>query len=111
MKLTLVQFVTLDGVSQGLDSSTEDTTAGWHPTTVLNGDPTQTVHALKSQPGRELQIHGSARLAKVLLATGLVDTLRVIVAERAWSRCATTCARNVTRWRAHSRAVSPAPVG
>jgi dihydrofolate reductase len=52
----------------------------WHPTTLLPGDPLKTVADLKSQPGRELQIHGSARLGQALLAAGLVDTLRLTVA-------------------------------
>jgi dihydrofolate reductase len=153
MKITITEFVTLDGVSQGPGSSTEDTTDGfarggwlvpyldeqfvrhasdwldladglllgrrtyeafardwpqitdpddpftermnalpkyvvtsnltegtWNPTTVLRGDPLETVGALKAQPGRELQIHGSARLGASLLAAGLVDTLRLVVA-------------------------------
>ena len=52
----------------------------WNPTTVLRGDPVRTVGELKAQPGRELQIHGSARLGNALLAAGLVDTLRLVVA-------------------------------
>ncbi len=52
----------------------------WNPTTVLAGDPVETVAALKARPGRELQIHGSARLGNALLAAGLVDTLRLVVA-------------------------------
>ncbi|MFI6831528.1 dihydrofolate reductase family protein [Kribbella sp. NPDC050241] len=153
MKLVLTEFVTLDGVSQGPGSSTEDTSDGftrggwlvpyldeafvrrtsdwldladalllgrrtyeafardwpqitdpddpftvrmnalpkyvvtntlvegtWSPTTVLRGDPVQSVGELKAQPGRELQIHGSARLGNALLAAGLVDTLRLVVA-------------------------------
>jgi dihydrofolate reductase len=153
VKLVLTEFVTLDGVSQGPGSSTEDTSDGftrggwlvpyldeafvrrtsdwldladglllgrrtyeafardwpqitdpadpftvrmnvlpkyvvtntlaegtWNPTTVLRGDPIQTVGELKAQPGRELQIHGSARLGNALLAAGLVDTLRLVVA-------------------------------
>ena len=152
MKVALMQFVTLDGVSQGPGSSTEDTSDGftrggwlvpyldelfvrrtsewldhadglllgrrtyesfardwpqitdpndpftermnalpkyvvsntlaevdWRPATVLRGDPVQTVGALKSQPGRELQIHGSAQLGRTLLSAGLVDTLRLVV--------------------------------
>lgn len=152
MKLTLLQFVTLDGVSQGPGSPTEDpsdgftlggwlvpylddtfvqrtsewldladglllgrrtyeafardwpqitdpndpftermnalpkyvvtntlTEVGWRPATVLRGDPVQTVGALKSQPGRELQIHGSAQLGQTLLSAGLVDTLRLVL--------------------------------
>lgn len=153
MKLVLTEFVTLDGVSQGPGSPTEDTSDGftaggwlvphfdehfvrrtsdwldradglllgrrtyeafardwpqitdpddpftermnslpkyvvtntltegnWHPTTVLRGDPLHTVAELKAQPGRELQIHGSAQLGKTLLSAGLVDTLRLAVA-------------------------------
>ena len=56
------------------------TEGAWDPTTVLRGDPVETVGALKAQPGRELQIHGSARLGGALLSAGLVDTLRLVVA-------------------------------
>ncbi|WP_433868486.1 dihydrofolate reductase family protein [Saccharopolyspora sp. CA-218241] len=153
MKITLTEFVTLDGVSQGPGSPDEDTTDGftrggwlvpyldetfvrrtsewldladglllgrrtyeafardwpeitdpadpftermnalpkyvvtntltegtWHPTTVLTGDPVVTVAELKARPGRELQIHGSARLGDALLSAGLIDTLRLAVA-------------------------------
>ena len=153
MKITLTEFVTLDGVSQGPGSPDEDTTGGfapggwlvphldpafvrrvsdwldladglllgrrtyeafardwpkitdpadpfaermntlpkyvvsntlaegtWDPTTVLAGDPVETVAELKARPGRELQVHGSARLGDALLSAGLVDTLRLVVA-------------------------------
>ncbi|QNE17758.1 dihydrofolate reductase family protein [Kribbella qitaiheensis] len=153
MKIVLTEFVTLDGVSQGPGSSTEDTSDGftrggwlvpyldetfvrrtsewldladglllgrrtyqafardwpqitdpddpftermnslpkyvvtntltegsWRPTTVLQGDPIKTVAELKAQPGRELQIHGSARLGGALLGAGLVDLVRLVVA-------------------------------
>ncbi|TDD28436.1 deaminase [Kribbella turkmenica] len=151
MKLVLTEFVSLDGVSQGPGSPTEDTSDGftrggwlvpfldeqfvrrtsawldladgillgrrtyeafardwpqitdpndpytvrmnslpkyvvtstlsegdWRPTTVLRD--LHAVGALKAEPGRELQIHGSARLGNSLLAAGLVDTLRLVVA-------------------------------
>ncbi|MFI7672867.1 dihydrofolate reductase family protein [Actinophytocola sp. NPDC049390] len=153
MKLTLTQFVSLDGVSQGPGSPTEDTTDGftlggwlvpylddvfvrrtsewldladglllgrrtyeafardwpritdpddpytermnrlpkyvlsntlthgdWAPTTVLRGDAVRAIADLKTRPGRELQVHGSARLGNALLAAGLVDSLRLVVA-------------------------------
>ena len=56
------------------------TAADWNPTTVLHGDPAETVGALKVRPGRELQVHGSATLGRALLSAGLVDTLRLVVA-------------------------------
>jgi dihydrofolate reductase len=151
MKVVLMEFVTLDGVSQGPGSSTEDTSDGfarggwlvphldelfvertsewlgladglllgrrtyeafardwpqitdpddpytsrmnslpkyvvsstleagdWSPTTVLRG--ADAVRELKARPGRELQVHGSARLGGALLSAGLVDTIRLAVA-------------------------------
>jgi dihydrofolate reductase len=153
MKLTLLQFVSLDGVSQGPGSPDEDTSDGftgggwlvphmddefirqavqwlalagglllgrrtyeayardwpqitdpedpfaermnslpkyvasqtlasgsWSRTTVLSGDVAVEVKRLKAQPGGELQIHGSARLAQSMLAAGLIDTIRLAVA-------------------------------
>ncbi|KAB8182355.1 deaminase [Nonomuraea phyllanthi] len=153
MKITLTEFVTLDGVSQGPGSSDEDTSDGfvrggwlvphidrtfvqrasdwldladglllgrrtyeafardwpkitdpadpfaermntlpkyvvtntltegtWNPTIVLKGDPVHAVTELKAQPGRELQVHGSASLGDSLLTAGLIDTLRLVVA-------------------------------
>lgn len=56
------------------------TDGDWQPTTVLAGDPVRTVGRLRARPGRELQVHGSARLADALLAAGLVDTVRLVVA-------------------------------
>ncbi|MEV0228266.1 dihydrofolate reductase family protein [Nonomuraea sp. NPDC050786] len=153
MKITLTEFLTLDGVSQGPGSPEEDTSDGftrggwlvphldgtfvqrasdwldladglllgrrtyeafardwpkitdpadpftermntlpkyvvtntltegtWSPTIVLKGDPIHAVTELKAQPGRELQIHGSARLGDSLLSAGLIDTLRLVIA-------------------------------
>ncbi|WP_432540763.1 dihydrofolate reductase family protein [Kineococcus sp. SYSU DK002] len=56
------------------------THGAWHPTTILSGDPLEAVETLRARPGREVQIHGSARLAAALLSAGLVDTLRLAVA-------------------------------
>lgn len=152
MKLTLTQFVTLDGVHQGPGAADEDTTDGftrggwmvphmdqtfiaraaewlalagalllgrrtyeafamawpqntdpddpfagrmnslpkyvashtitetrWTPATVLGGDVVGQVAELKAQPGDELQVHGSARLAQSLLAAGLIDEIRLVI--------------------------------
>lgn len=60
--------------------TTSLTEGSWQPTTVLRGDPVRTVGQLRARSGRELQIHGSARLGRTLLAAGLVDALRLVVA-------------------------------
>jgi dihydrofolate reductase len=54
--------------------------ADWEPTTILSGDVPSQVAALKRRPGRELQIHGSAELGQSLLAAGLVDEVRLVIA-------------------------------
>ncbi|MEU4998043.1 dihydrofolate reductase family protein [Streptomyces sp. NPDC021622] len=71
------------GILNGLPkyvASQSLTRADWDPTTILSGDVPAQVAELKRRPGRELQIHGSARLAQSLLAAGLVDTLRIAIA-------------------------------
>ena len=54
--------------------------ATWGPVTLLSGDVAAQVAALKAQPGREIQMHGSTRLGQSLLDAGLIDELRLIVA-------------------------------
>lgn len=54
--------------------------ADWAPSTVIRDDVVGKVGRLKQRPGRELQIHGSAQLAGSLLAAGLVDEMRLVVA-------------------------------
>lgn len=56
-----------------------DADATWTNSTVVRGDVLSAVRDLKKQPGDELQIHGSARLAATLHAAGLVDVYRLLV--------------------------------
>ncbi|HEY2054041.1 MAG TPA: dihydrofolate reductase family protein [Solirubrobacterales bacterium] len=45
----------------------------WDGASLLEGDLVEAVTALKHEPGRELQVHGSVELTQALLAAGLVD--------------------------------------
>ena len=60
--------------------STTLDTATWDNTTLLKGDVAGEVSRLQREPGRELQVHGSADLAQTLMRNDLVDTYRLYVA-------------------------------
>ncbi|MDT9682763.1 dihydrofolate reductase family protein [Streptomyces sp. TRM76323] len=53
--------------------------AEWNNSHLVEGDLVQAVARLKEGPGREVQVHGSARLAQGLIAHGLVDALNLLV--------------------------------
>lgn len=53
--------------------------AAWEGTTLLTGDVVEQVGELKSRPGRDLQVHGSAGLLQTLVAHDLVDEYRLFV--------------------------------
>ncbi|MFB9836500.1 dihydrofolate reductase family protein [Actinoallomurus acaciae] len=53
--------------------------AAWEGTTLLTGDVVEQVRELKSRPGRDLQVHGSAGLLQTLVAHDLVDEYRLFV--------------------------------
>lgn len=49
-------------------------------TTVLGEDFLESIRDLKEEPGDELQVHGSVRLARTLHRAGLVDVYRFLIA-------------------------------
>ncbi|MGO4633988.1 dihydrofolate reductase family protein [Streptomyces sp. 2RAF24] len=55
------------------------TRADWNGTTLLSGDVAQEVAALKERLDGEIQMHGSAGLAKTLMEHDLIDTLHLAV--------------------------------
>lgn len=55
------------------------TRADWNGTTVLSGDVAQEVAVLKERLDGEIQMHGSAGLAKTLMEHDLIDTLHLAV--------------------------------
>jgi dihydrofolate reductase len=52
----------------------------WPNATVIDGDLIDFVRALKDQPGRDIGVHASISVAQALLAAGVVDELRVVIA-------------------------------
>jgi dihydrofolate reductase len=56
-----------------------DAEAGWGNSTVIRGDFLAAIRDLKKRPGGELQVHGSAQLARTLHAAGLVDVYRILI--------------------------------
>jgi len=53
------------------------TTLDWNNATVLHGDVVSAIHALKIQPGLDLQIIGSGHLIQTLQAAALIDEYHV----------------------------------
>ncbi len=51
----------------------------WADTTVLSGDLAAAIGELKAKPGGELQVHGSGKLVRWLLANDLVDEMNLLV--------------------------------
>lgn len=60
-------------VSQTLDR------VEWNNSTLIKSDVAARVAELRSQPGREIQVHGSGRLAQTLMSNGLVDEYRLLI--------------------------------
>jgi dihydrofolate reductase len=53
--------------------------AEWQHTTIINNNVIDAIKKLKEQPGREIQIEGSAELVHSLMAAGLIDEFQFLV--------------------------------
>jgi dihydrofolate reductase len=53
--------------------------ASWSNTTVIAGDAVQRMEEIKTAPGAELLVIGSAHLSACLAAVGVLDELRIMV--------------------------------
>ena len=53
--------------------------AEWENSSLLDGDVTGAVAALKREDGKDLQTSGSRTLVRTLLAAGLIDELRLMI--------------------------------
>jgi dihydrofolate reductase len=52
----------------------------WTNAHVIDGDPADFVRQLKEQPGGDIGVHASISLTRALLAAGVVDELRLVIA-------------------------------
>ena len=69
----------INGVAKYVATSTPlDRT--WANTTVIDGDLVEFVRDLKNQPGADIGVHASISVAQALLAAGVVDELRLVIA-------------------------------
>jgi dihydrofolate reductase len=69
----------INGVAKHVATSTPLTTP-WTHSTVVEGDLAEHVRALKAQPGGDIGVHASISVVQALLAAGVLDELRLVVA-------------------------------
>ncbi|MQA85110.1 MAG: dihydrofolate reductase [Streptosporangiales bacterium] len=69
----------INGVHKYVVTSTQPATL-WTNTTVVTDAVPQFVRDLKEQPGGDIGVHGSIRLARSLIGSGLADELRLVIA-------------------------------
>ncbi len=53
----------------------------WANASAIDGELVDFVRALKSRPGRDIGVHASMSVAQTLLAAGVVDELRLVIAQ------------------------------
>jgi len=71
----------INGVAKHVVTSTP-LDGGWANAAVLEGGLVEGVRALKEQSGGDIGVHASISVAQSLLAAGLVDELKLVIAPR-----------------------------
>jgi len=69
----------INGVQKYVATSTR-LSREWANATVIDGDLVGFVRALKDQPGGDVGVHASISVARTLIAAGVVDELRLVIA-------------------------------
>jgi dihydrofolate reductase len=69
---------TMNGTAKYVVSDTLES-AGWQNTTLINGDVTAEVTALKQRDGKNIGMTGSGTLVRYLLGQGLIDELHLFI--------------------------------
>jgi dihydrofolate reductase len=69
----------INGVEKCVVTSTQPKVT-WPHTTVINGGLIDVLTEMKQRPGGDIGVHGSIALTQSLLASGLVDELRLVIA-------------------------------
>ena len=73
-------FATFINTTQKYVATSTPLHAQWAMTTVMAGPVHEFVRDLKTQTGGDIGLHGSIELTRSLLAAGLVDELRLVIA-------------------------------
>ena len=71
----------INGVTKYVATSTP-LDQDWANATALDGDLVEFVRHLKQQPGGDVGVHASISVAQALLAAGVVDELRLVIAPK-----------------------------
>lgn len=69
----------INGVPKYVATSTP-LDGGWAGATAIDGDPVAFLRGLKRRDGGDIGVHASVSLARALLAAGVVDELRLVIA-------------------------------
>lgn len=69
----------INGVAKYI-ATTTPLDRGWANASVVDGDLVEFVQDLKDRPGGDIGVHASISVAQTLLAAGVVDELRLVIA-------------------------------